>query len=109
MRGFFAGRPLASKIRLTAAASRALAPRPYTVSVGKATSPPRRRISAARPIASASGAFASTEKTSVRIGCCILADARSLRLEELISFLGMSLQVGAEGGEEHLQLAEALL
>src|SRR2546423_5836235 len=40
MIGLFAGRPLISKILLTAWASKALAARPYTVSVGRATSSP---------------------------------------------------------------------
>ena len=46
--GSHAGRCLAAKIRPTAAASSAFAPNPYTVSVGSATSPPARRICAAR-------------------------------------------------------------
>ena len=52
MRGLSWGRPLASKIRFTAVPSRALAPRPYTVSVGMPTRPPSRRILAAAPILS---------------------------------------------------------
>ena len=43
--GWSAGRPLTSKIRRTAAALAASAPRPYTVSVGMATSPPARSTS----------------------------------------------------------------
>ena len=45
--GLSCGRPFASKIRATAAGSRPLAPRPYTVSVGIPTSPPARMICAA--------------------------------------------------------------
>mmetsp|Transcript_28355 Transcript_28355/g.90347 ORF Transcript_28355/g.90347 Transcript_28355/m.90347 type:complete len:308 (+) Transcript_28355:141-1064(+) len=48
IRGSVSGRPLASKMDNTAASSSALAPRPYTVSVGKATMPPERRMEAAR-------------------------------------------------------------
>ena len=50
MTGLLNGRPLTSKIRRTARASRALAPRPYTVSVGNATNPPDRSNPAARSI-----------------------------------------------------------
>lgn len=45
--GLSAGRPFARKIARTARASNAFAPRPYTVSVGNATTPPAQRISAA--------------------------------------------------------------
>ena len=45
--GLVAGRPLAAKILATAPASSALAPSPYTVSVGKATNFPARISSAA--------------------------------------------------------------
>ncbi len=41
MSGWLAGRPLTAKIRRTASGFSASAPNPYTVSVGKATSPPR--------------------------------------------------------------------
>ena len=44
IRGLSEGRPLARKMPSTAAGSRPLAPRPYTVSVGKATSPPERMM-----------------------------------------------------------------
>ena len=40
IRGLSCGLPLAIKIFLTASSSNALAPNPYTVSVGKATVPP---------------------------------------------------------------------
>ena len=56
MTGWSAGRPFAAKMRRTAAGSRASAPSPYTVSVGKATSSPARRRSAARAIAAGVGA-----------------------------------------------------
>src|SRR5688572_3847508 len=46
--GWPVGRPLTSKMRATAAGWRASAASPYTVSVGIATSPPRRSASAAR-------------------------------------------------------------
>src|SRR5438128_839320 len=64
MIGFCAGRPLAAKILATAPASSALAPRPYTVSVGNATRPPALRSCAARAIASGSENCPSTRKTS---------------------------------------------
>src|SRR3954471_12014202 len=44
MSGFVSRLPLAAKIFATASALVASAPRPYTVSVGNATSPPRRRM-----------------------------------------------------------------
>src|SRR6185437_718482 len=47
-------------MRCTAAWSSALAPSPYTVSVGKATSPPLRTMAAARAIRSGSGWVEST-------------------------------------------------
>ncbi|PWL50048.1 MAG: hypothetical protein DBY40_02200 [Clostridiales bacterium] len=50
-----AGRRLTSKIRAQAAALNADAPSPYTVSVGKATSPPARRAAAQASIACRSG------------------------------------------------------
>src|SRR3954465_10236841 len=48
--GWSAGRPLAANSFLIAAGFEASAPSPYTVSVGKATSPPSRRIRAAGSI-----------------------------------------------------------
>ena len=48
--GLVRGRPLAAKMRATASGSSALAPRPYTVSVGKATRRPARINAAARSI-----------------------------------------------------------
>ncbi|MNJ42298.1 hypothetical protein D3C77_372620 [compost metagenome] len=45
--GLSEGRPLAAKIASTAGVLRASAPRPYTVSVGKATVPPAARTAAA--------------------------------------------------------------
>ena len=60
MTGWSAGRPLAAKIARTAAALPASAPRPYTVSVGKATSCPARSSSAARAmVAGVGGAMRS--------------------------------------------------
>ena len=53
------GRCLAAKIFATAAASSAFAPSPYTVSVGSATSPPARRISAARSNAARASGLSS--------------------------------------------------
>ena len=47
MRGSHEGRCLAAKILAMASDERALAPRPYTVSVAKATVPPSRRMLAA--------------------------------------------------------------
>ena len=47
MSGLSCGRPFASKMRRTASGSSALAPRPYTVSVGIASRPPRQMMSAA--------------------------------------------------------------
>src|ERR1700749_2247503 len=44
MTGWSAGRPLAAKILRTAAGFWAFAPRPYTVSVGNATSSPSRNV-----------------------------------------------------------------
>src|SRR5262249_10333864 len=54
-------------MRCTAGASRALAPRPYTVSVGNATRPPPSKIAAACWIASVSGVFGSTRMTTVAV------------------------------------------
>src|SRR5579885_3120077 len=54
MTGLVGGRPLASKIRATADSSRALAPSPYTVSVGNATRRPARSSAAARTMSSCS-------------------------------------------------------
>src|SRR5258706_16215306 len=51
MSGLDAGRPFAAKIRATAAAWSALAPNPYTVSVGNATSLPAQMRRAASAIA----------------------------------------------------------
>ncbi len=51
IRGSNDGRAFTSKTRATALGLKASAPRPYTVSVGKATSPPRRRTAAASSIA----------------------------------------------------------
>ena len=53
--GLSLGLPFASYICFVAVASRAFAPSPYTVSVGKATSPPERRIAPASEIPSVSG------------------------------------------------------
>src|ERR1700719_3459947 len=53
MRGLNCGRFFAAKISATASSLVASAPSPYTVSVGNATSPPRRRMAAARRIDSA--------------------------------------------------------
>ena len=53
--GCSAGRPLAEKIRATAAGFWASAASPYTVSVGRPSSPPARRVSAAAAIDSACG------------------------------------------------------
>ena len=50
--GLSPGLPLASNIFFTATGSRALAARPYTVSVGMATRPPVRSISPARAMPS---------------------------------------------------------
>ena len=52
LRGLLSGLPFALKTRFTAASSRPLAARPYTVSVGTATSPPSFIISAAAEISS---------------------------------------------------------
>src|ERR1019366_5141974 len=52
MIGLVPGRPLTSNTRATATASSAFAPKPYTVSVGKATSLPLRSNSAAYFISS---------------------------------------------------------
>ena len=65
MSGSKVGRPFASKIRATAGASKAFAPRPYTVSVGKATSPPARMIAAARGIDSAAECAVCARSRSV--------------------------------------------
>ena len=46
MRGLSLGRPLAAKMRRMADESRALPARPYTVSVGRPTTPPERRTEA---------------------------------------------------------------
>src|SRR5579871_6176897 len=52
MTGWVEGRPLAVKIRATARGFSASPPRPYTVSVGNATSPPLFSTSTARSISS---------------------------------------------------------
>ena len=60
--GLKCGRPLAAKIAATARPLVASAPRPYTVSVGKATSSPARRLAPAASIA-------SRVASMVAIGC----------------------------------------
>lgn len=62
MSGSQDGRCFALKIASTAPAEKAFAPRPYTVSVGNATRPPRCRIAAARTMSA--GALASRCKVA---------------------------------------------
>ncbi len=64
MRGLSAGRPFASKMPATASGSRPNAPNPYTVSVGKATNPPARRMPAAASTRSPSPAPERSRWTS---------------------------------------------
>ncbi len=55
--GSHAGRCFAAKMRSTAFSSKALAPSPYTVSVGNATVPPARQIVATRSMVAAAVLF----------------------------------------------------
>ena len=75
MTGFHAGRPLAVYTATTASGSSALAPKPYTVSVGNATSFPRRSSAAACSTTTGSGLFGST----VRSGAPAMLECSSSR------------------------------
>ena len=80
--GLSAGRPLAAKMRADASAFSASAPRPYTVSVGKATNSPARSSAAARRML-ASSAWQSSVCTiyaslSIRAVCSASVSAEMI-------------------------------
>ena len=73
-------------------------PRPYTVSVGKATSPPRRRHAAARSMACGSGLAESTRSTSVITTGSLLVPHQGPMLKAECSKPNASMSLGIAHG-----------
>ena len=87
--GLSPGRPLASKMRRTASPHSALAPRPYTVSVGNPTSPPSRIRRPASCRAASSGAFTCVVMSSHPLlpftWFCVRPSIQALMLRRTVS------------------------
>src|SRR5580700_3584611 len=76
-------------MRATASASRALAPSPYTVSVGKATRRPARRSLAARSISPGATVGAIDDCRLWKLDCELPEKRRLARKAEMCGLLGI--------------------